>query len=50
MIMPSEDLEGFALNLRYIHPYCFRNVVYLLCMKHDNGTTWVQGGITKQVH
>lgn len=35
MIIPSEHLEGFTLNLRYIHPYCFRNVIYLLCMKHD---------------
>ena len=37
MIMPSEHSEGFALNLGYIHHYYFRNVIYLLCMKHDDG-------------
>ena len=37
MIMPSEHSEGFALNLGYIHHYYFRNVIYLLCMKRDDG-------------
>lgn len=33
--MPRGHLEGLALDLRYIHRYCFRNVLYLLCMKYD---------------
>lgn len=30
-----EHLEGLVLDGRYSYPYCFRDVIYLLCMKRD---------------